>query len=158
MLIQQESIEKIVHKYRREKRFALAAMQDMQQEFTYVPKEGLVYLAHYLSCHLSELYAMATFYKALSLVPRGKHVIKLCDGTACHIRGSMNILEGIKSVLGIGPGETSEDNLFTLEMVNCVGACAIAPVILIDGVYYGKITVAQLPDIFDSYRKKEAQS
>ena len=152
MQIEQEKIEKIVCKYSREKRFALAAMQDMQQEFTYVPREGMAFLAEYLSCHVSELFAMATFYKALSLKPRGKHVIKLCDGTACHIGGSMNILDSVTSLLGIGPGETTDDQLFTLEMVNCLGACAIAPALLIDGTYYGKLTADQLSRIFGSYR------
>jgi len=157
MQAQQERIENLVSKYQREKRFALAAMQDMQHEFTHVPREGLVFLADYLSCSLADLYAMATFYKSLSLVPRGKHIIKLCDGTACHIRGSMNILDSVTGVLGIKPGETSQDNLFTLETVNCLGVCAIAPVILIDNVYYGKLTASQLPDIFESYSKMETE-
>lgn len=157
MQINLESIINIVRHYVPDRRFALAALQDMQREFNYVPREGLVYLAEYLSCQVSEIYSMATFYKALTLVPRGKHIIKLCNGTACHIRGSMSILGNIMDHLGIRPGETTSDGLFSLEMVNCLGACASGPVIMIDEVFYGNMTAEKIPDIFNIYRAKEAQ-
>lgn len=110
-------------------------------------------LAEYLDCPLSSLYSMATFYRALSLKPKGKHIIKLCDGTACHIRGSVNLITGIKRELDISPGETSGDGLFSLETVNCLGSCALAPVMVIDGVYYGKVTLEKLPEILNQYRE-----
>jgi len=153
MQIQQEKIEKIIQKYPREKRFALAAMQDMQQEFTYVPREGLSFLAEYLSCHFSELFAMATFYKALFLEPRGRHIIKLCDGTACHIGGSQHALDCVNRRLGIVPGQTSPDGLFSLEKVNCVGACAFAPVITIDDKPYAKMNDEKISAVLASYRE-----
>lgn len=147
-------IRKIINRYPRERRFALAAMQDMQKNFSYIPREGLEFLAVHMGCKVAELYSMATFYKALSLKPRGKHIIKLCNGTACHIRGSSNLINGVQRVLGIGAGETTEDGEFTLELVNCLGSCALAPVMVVDEKYYGKVTLEQLPAILEEYRKE----
>jgi len=155
--ISQEQIMSILGAYPKERRFSLAVMQDMQRLFGYVPKSGLEKLSEHLDCTLSELYAMATFYKALSLKPKGRHTIKVCDGTACHIRGSVNIIGAIERTLGIGPDETTEDMAFSLELVNCVGACAIAPVMIIDGKYYGKVTMDSLPGIFESVREGAEQ-
>ena len=111
--------------------------------------------ADYLNCPLSSLYSMATFYKALSLKPKGEHIIKLCDGTACHIRGSSSLKDGITRLLGIDDGETTPDGLFSLELVNCLGSCALAPVVVIDDTYYGKMTVEKLPGLLDTYRRGE---
>lgn len=128
-------------------------MQDMQRRFNYIPREGMEALAEYLGCPLSSLYSMATFYRALSLKPKGRHIIKLCDGTACHIRGSVNLIGGVERELGIGAGETSEDGEFSLELVNCLGSCALAPVMVVDDKYYGKVTPDKVPEILDEYRK-----
>ena len=114
-------------------------------------------LAAYLGCPLSSLYAMATFYKALSLKPKGRHIIKLCDGTACHIRGASNLAGGVERLLGIGPGETTSDGAFSLELVNCLGSCALAPVMVVDDTYYGKVTLEKLPQILDKYREGAAE-
>lgn len=151
--ITKESIDKILSAYPRDQRHSLAMMQDMQHHFNYIPEQGMQALAEYLDCPLSSLYSMATFYRALSLKPKGKHIIKLCDGTACHIRGSVNLITGIKRELDISPGETSGDGLFSLETVNCLGSCALAPVMVIDGVYYGKVTLEKLPEILNQYRE-----
>ena len=147
-------IEEIIHNYPAEQRYSLAIMQDMQRQFNYIPRDGMEALAEYLGCALSVLYSMATFYKALSLKPKGKHIIKLCDGTACHIRGSMTLKEGVTRALGIDDGETTEDGLFSLELVNCLGSCALAPVMVVDDVYYGKMTMEQLPAVIDKYREE----
>lgn len=147
-------INEIIHNYPAEQRYSLAIMQDMQREFNYIPREGMEALAEYLGCALSVLYSMATFYKALSLKPKGKHIIKLCDGTACHIRGSMTLKEGVTRALGIDDGETTEDGLFSLELVNCLGSCALAPVMVVDDVYYGKMTMEKLPEVIDQYREE----
>ena len=157
MQITTEEIKGILAQYPQEKRYSLAIMQDMQRKFNYIPKEGMEELAEYLNTPLSSLYAMATFYKALSLNPKGKHIIKLCDGTACHIRGANNLIGGIQSILGIGDDQTTEDGMFSLELVNCLGSCALAPVIVIDDVYYGKMTLEKLPELLDSYRKEDQQ-
>lgn len=149
-----DKINEIIHNYPAEQRYSLAIMQDMQREFNYIPREGMEALAEYLGCALSVLYSMATFYKALSLKPKGKHIIKLCDGTACHIRGSMTLKEGVTRALGIEDGETTEDGLFSLELVNCLGSCALAPVMVVDDVYYGKMTMEKLPEVIDQYREE----
>lgn len=147
-------INEIIHNYPNEQRYSLAIMQDMQRQFNYIPREGMEALAEYLGCPLSTLYSMATFYKALSLRPKGKHIIKLCDGTACHIRGSQTLEQGVTRLLNIKEGETTEDGLFSLELVNCLGSCALAPVMVVDDVYYGKMTMEKLPEIIDKYRKE----
>ncbi len=149
-----EKINRILRNYPAEEHYSLAIMQDLQHEFQYIPREGLEALSDYLSVPLSSLYSMATFYKALSLKPKGKHIIKLCDGTACHIRGSMTLVEGITRSLGISDGETTEDGVFSLELVNCLGSCALAPVMVVDDTYYGKMTMEKLPEVLNSYRKE----
>lgn len=153
-----EDIQAILQAYPPEQRFSLAMLQDMQHKFNYIPREGMEALAVYLGCPLSSLYAMATFYKALSLKPKGRHIIKLCDGTACHIRGSTTLLDGVRRLLGIDAGETSEDGLFSLELVNCLGSCALAPVMVVDGTYYGKMTLEKLPKILDQYREVDGHA
>lgn len=154
MPISKEEISAILNEYPKEQRYCLAIMQDMQRKFNYISREGMEALAEYLECPLSSLYSMATFYRALSLKPKGKHIIKLCDGTACHIRGSVNLVGGVKRELGIDAGETSSDGEFSLELVNCLGSCALAPVMVVDGKYYGKVTLEKLPGILDEYRKE----
>ena len=149
-----ESIRAVLEDYAPEQRYSLAIMQDLQRRFGYIPREGMEALSEYLGCPLASLYSMATFYKALSLTPKGKHTIKVCDGTACHIKGAANVADGIFRTLGIRAGDTTEDGLFSLEVVNCLGACAMAPVMLVDGTVYGKVTLEKLPEIFDSYRKE----
>ena len=152
--VEKEKIKEILQTYPAEQHYSLAIMQDLQHEFQYIPREGLEALADYLGMPLSSLYSMATFYKALSLKPKGRHIIKLCDGTACHIRGSMTLVEGVTRVLGIGDGETTPDGLFSLELVNCLGSCALAPVMVVDDTYYGKMTMEKLPGVLESYREE----
>lgn len=152
-----EDIQAILKRYPPEQRHSLAMLQDMQRQFNYIPRAGMEALAEYLGCPLSSLYAMATFYKALSLKPKGRHIIKLCDGTACHIRGASNLAGGVERLLGIGPGETTSDGAFSLELVNCLGSCALAPVMVVDDTYYGKVTLEKLPQILDKYREGAAE-
>ena len=152
-IVLREQIQTLLDNYPNDRRFALAAMQDMQRAYNYIPREGLEALADYLGCPLAGLYSMATFYKALSLKPKGKHIIKVCDGTACHIRGSVNLIGGIFRTLGIGPDETTMDGEFSLELVNCIGSCALAPVMVIDEIYYGKVTMESLPGILGAVRE-----
>ena len=154
MPISMEEINEILRQYPSEQRYSLAIMQDMQRRYNYIPREGMEALSEYLSCPLSVLYSMATFYKALSLKPKGKHIIKLCDGTACHIRGSSPLRDGVRRILGIEPDETTEDGQFSLELVNCLGSCAMAPVMVVDETYYGKMTMEKIPGVLDQYREE----
>lgn len=149
-----EEIQAVIDRYPCSQQYALAAMQDMQRQFGFLPREGLEALSRHLNCPFSQLYSMATFYKAFSLKPKGKHVIKLCDGTACHIRGGSILLDGVERALGIRPGETTADGLFSLQLVNCLGSCAIAPVLLIDDTFYGRMTLEKLPGVLNSYREE----
>ena len=137
--------------YPKEERYILAMLQDLQKKYNYIPKEKLLELSDYLKIPLSKLYSMATFYKALSLTPKGKNIIKVCDGTACHIRSSMGLVEEIEKILGIKPGETTKDGNFSLETVNCLGSCAIAPVMMINDKYYGKLTPSMVREILKEY-------
>lgn len=148
-----DDIKKLIEAYPKDRRFALAIMQDLQRTYKYVPREGMAALSAFLGCPLSSLYSMATFYKALSLRPKGEHTIRICDGTACHIRGAANLIDGIYRTLGIAPGETTQDGLFSLETVNCLGSCALAPAMVIDEVYYGKVTLERLKEILENYAK-----
>ncbi len=145
-------IKEITQSYPSEKRFALAIMQDIQREFNYIPQEAFSLIKERVGTSEGQLFALATFYKALSLSPKGKHIIKLCDGTACHMKGTPNLVGGIRRHLGIGPDESTEDGQFSLELVNCVGSCALAPVMIVDETYYAKVTMEELPRILDTYK------
>ena len=141
----------IMEKYPRDQRYTLAILQDIQKECNYIPKEAMILLSGYLEVPLSRLYSMATFYRALSLKPKGENIIKVCDGTACHIRSSMTILDEIQKILNIKPGDTTKDGKFSLETVNCLGSCAIAPVMVVNNKYYGKVTTGAVREILNSY-------
>ena len=150
-----KDLTSVVASYPKERRYSLAILQDINKRFGYIPKEGFEIAANHLDMKTTPLYAMATFYRALSLTPKGKHVIKVCEGTACHIRGATMLLDALKRSLKIKPGETTADGLFTLEIVNCLGACAIAPVMVVDDQYYSKVTPDGLGVILDAYRENK---
>lgn len=137
----------IMKKYGSDKKNTLAILQDIQKSFGYIPREAMDILSRHLDLPLCRLYSIATFYKSLSLKPRGRNLIKVCDGTACHIRLSPLLVDEICKLLNIRPGETTEDGEYTLETVNCLGSCAIAPVLVVNGTYYGKVTPASLREI-----------
>jgi len=155
--ISKQEIKSLIESYENDRRHALRIMQDMQRIYNYVPREGLEALAERFSCPVSSLYSLATFYRALSLKPKGKNVIKVCDGTACHIRGSANLIGSIGRELDIAPGETTEDGMFSLELVNCLGSCALAPVMVVNEKYYSKVSMGQLAGIFNKIREGEDQ-
>jgi NADH-quinone oxidoreductase subunit E len=145
------SINGICEKYPKEQRYTLAILQDIQKEYKYIPREALTIISEYLCIPLNKLYSMATFYKALSLTPKGENIITVCDGTACHVRSSQVILEEIEKNLGIMPGETTKDGKFSLQIVNCLGSCAIAPVMVVNDKYYGKVTPNMVGEILNEY-------
>ena len=150
--VTKNDISKIVESYPKDRRFSLAILQDVQRQFNYIPREAFDSISRHLNIKTAKLYSMATFYRALSLTPKGKHIIKVCDGTACHIRGAPVLLDALKRALGIDAGETTADGLFTFETVNCVGACAIAPVVVVDDRYYPKVKPDEIEGILNSYR------
>lgn len=127
-------------------------LQDIQNSYGYISKENLKDLCRQTGVPYSYAYAIATFYKAFSLTEKGRYCIKVCEGTACHLKLSENILDEIHRCLGIGIGETTPDRLFTLELVNCIGACAMAPAISINEKIYGHLTRKKVQDIIDKLR------
>jgi len=137
----QEKVGAILDRYRRDKGSLVSILQDAQAEIGYLPREALVEISTGLDVPLSRVYGVATFFRAFSLTPRGRHLIAVCLGTACHVRGAVRILETVERETGIKAGETSEDLRFSLETVNCVGACALGPIVIVDGKYSGEMTV-----------------
>lgn len=125
----------------------LSLLHDVQEEYKYLPESVLREISRKTGKPLIELYRVATFYKAFSLTPEGKHKIITCSGTACHVRGSNSIAREISRILGIEPGCTSPDGEYTFETVNCVGACALAPVVILDGKYYPNMTVRKVRNL-----------
>ncbi|OGC42762.1 NADH dehydrogenase, partial [candidate division WOR-3 bacterium RBG_13_43_14] len=116
-------------------------LEEIEDKYNYLPFDALKELSKKEKIPLSKLYSIATFYGAFSLTPRGKHVCTVCMGTACHVRGAYSVLFRLEEKLKIKAGSTTEDNEFTLETVNCLGACALAPIVVIDGEYHGQVTV-----------------
>jgi NADH-quinone oxidoreductase subunit E len=116
-----------------------------------LPKEGLTGVSEGLGIPLSQVYSVATFFKAFSLKPRGRHSIAVCLGTACHVRGAVRILEEVERELGINRGETTQDLKYTLETVNCVGACALGPIIIVDGEYSGQMKTNKVKPLLENY-------
>lgn len=125
----------------------LSVLQDIQAKYGYLPEEKLIETAKTLDMPLIDVYGVATFYKSFSLTPRGRHQVKVCLGTACHVRGADRIGKEVGRKLGIGPGETSENGEFSLETVMCLGCCAIGPVVVIDGKYHGQVTPTKVESI-----------
>jgi NADH-quinone oxidoreductase subunit E len=136
-------IERILDQHGRAPSAIIAILQDVQEEVNYLPEDVLRYVADRLDIPVSKVFSLATFYRAFSLEPRGKHQITVCTGTACHVRGAVRIIDALEQEIGICAGETDENLTFTLETVNCVGACALGPVVVVDGEYHGQVTAAR---------------
>lgn len=146
----------IFQKYPRfERSNLIPILQDIQEIYGYLPEESLKEIAEHISIPMSSIYGVATFYNQFRLKPLGKNVIRVCRGTACHVKNSANILTALENELGICAGNTTRDKLFTLETVACIGACSIAPVININDEYYGRITIKEISKIISKYRKEE---
>ena len=138
--IDPKKVRKILDRYPEGDKTGLVhALQDIQAEFGYVPCEAVQILCDHLNVPISKAFAAATFYKAFRLEPKGDVVIRVCTGTACHIRGAQTLVDEICAALGVRPGGTTKDLKFTLETVNCVGACAMAPVVSLNGEYHGNV-------------------
>ena len=149
-------VDTIIDKYGSEKKAVIAVMQDIQALYHYLPKELLEYVAVRLSISDAKIYSVATFYENFSLEPKGKHLIKICDGTACHVRHSIPILNAIRKRLMLtGKEHTTEDRLFTVETVACLGTCSLAPVITIDDKVYAAMTPESAVALLDEIKRAE---
>lgn len=147
------SIDKIVTKYKHGERDIISILQDVQKEHHYIPKEVLSEITQRLKIPLTRAYALATFFSAFSLEPKGEYPVKVCMGTACHVGGGPKILEQLERHLEINEGETTEDGKFSLEEVHCLGCCGLAPVITVGDDVHGKIKVAKVPRVLKKYQK-----
>jgi NADH-quinone oxidoreductase subunit E len=152
-----QKIDKIIRQYKDKEIDLIQVLHSIQSEYNYLPKEALEYVSRALHIPLSKIYSIATFYAAFSLNPRGKHLCTVCMGTACHVRGAPAVLNRFEERLGINAGETTKDDQFTLETVNCLGACALAPIVVIDGEYYGQTTVNKVDKLLGKYAKEERE-
>ncbi|MEG2377469.1 MAG: NAD(P)H-dependent oxidoreductase subunit E [Clostridia bacterium] len=147
----------IIHEHGTSKQNIIAILQDVQKEYHYLPEEALNFLSVQLDMTPAKIYSIATFYENFSLVPKGKYIIRICDGTACHVKHSIPILDALKKKLALG-GEkhTSDDMLFTLETVSCLGACGLAPVMMVNDKVYAKVTPEEAIRIIDTLRDCDA--
>jgi NADH-quinone oxidoreductase subunit E len=144
-------IDQIIDTYEGEEGILIQLLLDIQQELNWIPKEVAERISQRLNIPLSQIYRVASFYTAMSLTPRGRHLVSVCMGTACHVRGSPRLLDRITDILKIQPGDTSADGRFTLKTVNCLGCCALGPVMEVDGKYHGKIAPAKAGDVLKNY-------
>ena len=150
--------DKIFDNYKsNDKSNLISLLQDVQNQYGYLPEVVLKKLSELIDIPLSRIYGVATFYNQFRLTPLGENVIRVCRGTACHVKNSSNILYALETELKIKAGETTKDKKFTLEVVNCIGACSIAPVITVDEDYYGKIAIKDVSSIIKKNRKISKQ-
>ena len=146
-----DRVDQIIEKHQSEASALIQILLDIQAENHWLPQEALERISEKLKVSLARIQHIATFYKAFSLVPKGRHEIHICMGTACHVRGAPRVLDTVQDLTGIKPGETDLDLKFSLETVNCLGCCAFGPVVEIDGKTHGKISLGETADVLKSY-------
>jgi NADH:ubiquinone oxidoreductase subunit E len=144
-------IEALIDSYVDKKEQLISLLQDIQTEFNYIPQDVLIKISQKLDMPLSRVFSMATFFKAFSLKPRGRHVVTICLGTACHVRGGQRLVDKMSRTYNLKPGETSPDERFTLETANCLGCCALGPVVVVDGKYESQVNPDKLDKILKKY-------
>jgi NADH-quinone oxidoreductase subunit E len=150
----EEKVREIVQGYGGDRSYLVPIMQDVQKEFGYLSREALTAISAHLGVPVSRIYEVATFYKAFSLKPKGRHHISLCLGTACHVRGAELISGNITDMLKIKDGETSTDMEYSFETVGCLGACALGPIVVVDGEYHGEMNIAKTTKLLKKLGKK----
>lgn len=147
-----ESIDRIIDKHHAEPSALIQILLDIQSENNWLPTAAIERISERLDVPLTRVQHIATFYKAFSVVPKGRHQVHICMGTACHVRGATRVLDSVKAVTGINPGETDLDLNFSLQTVNCLGCCALGPVVEVDGKIHGKMTPGQTTDVLKTYQ------
>ncbi|MCD6104622.1 MAG: NADH-quinone oxidoreductase subunit NuoE [Thermosipho sp. (in: Bacteria)] len=148
-----EKVEEILKKHGYEKKNLIKILLDVQKEYRHIPKEVVNYLSVALDIPPAKIFGVATFYAQFSLKPKGEYTILICDGTACHMEGSMKLVSAIEEELGIKPGEVTQDLKFSLDKVGCLGACALAPAMVINGEVYGNLTPEKTKEILRNIKK-----
>ncbi len=152
MGIELAQVDQIITKYGADRRALISLLLDIQDQFYYLPQDALEHVAEQVGVPPVQVYQVARFYKAFSLKPRGKHMLTVCVGTACHVRGGERLVDQLGRLLKVAPSETTEDKLFTLQTVNCLGCCALGPVLVVDGTYYGKMSATKIDKVLNKYR------
>ena len=147
-------IREICARYKEEKTPLMMILSDIQNEYGYIPLDVQELVSAETGISVAEIYGVVTFYSFFSLTPKGKYVIGCCLGTACYVKGAQQVIDKFSEILKINPGQTSEDGLFTLDALRCIGACGIAPAVSINGKVYPKVAVGEVSGIIDSYRKE----
>ena len=150
-----KKIDRILKQYGHRKSRIIQILSEIQNTFHYLPGEALEYVSQRLGLPMSNIYSIATFYSAFSLKPRGKHLVTVCMGTACHVRGAPAVLNSLEERLKVKTGNTTEDNQYTLKTVNCLGACALAPIVVVDEEYHGQTTVNRVDKLLNKYEQPE---
>lgn len=152
----QKVADKIIEEYGGDKSTIITVLHKVQDHYRYLPKDILIYISEKMNISLAKVFGVATFYENFSLEPKGKYIIKICDGTACHVRNSIPILNAIRNELGLSESKTTTDDLlFTIETVSCLGACGLAPVITINDEVYPKMTPKAVVELLNNVRKGE---
>jgi NADH-quinone oxidoreductase subunit E len=146
-----DRVDRIIDKYECETGVLIQLLLEIQRELNWIPPEAILRINKRLKIPVSEIYRVASFYTALSLKPRGRHLVRVCAGTACYVRGGPRILDSVERTLNIRAGETTQDGKFTLETVNCLGCCALGPVVEIDGQYHGKLSPSTAEKLLSKY-------
>ena len=153
--MENSELKKIVSQVENKQKELIHILHNVQSEYGYIPPQAITVIAKYLKISEGEIYGVVTFYKAFSLEPRGKHLVTICMGTACHVRGAPTILDEFERQLNIKSGETTKDKKFTLETVNCVGACALGPIAIADEEYHGQLKTREVGKIIEEIKNKE---
>lgn len=152
-----ERIEKILERTPIAREKLIPLLQDVQESEGYLSKEAMIKMARHLNISTSKVFGVATFYNQFRFNPRGRYEVQICRGTACHVEGSQTILEVLERELQVSAGETTKDGIFSLEVVACIGACGLAPVISVNGEFFAKVTPDKIKKILKSFKEKEPQ-
>ena len=145
-------VDTIIDGYKDKNEMLVSLLQDVQAEFGYLPRDVLVLASQKLDIPLSQVFSVATFFRAFTLRPRGRHLVTVCTGTACHVRGAQRLLDKLERDHGLTSGATSKDSRFTLEAVNCLGCCALGPVVAVDGTYERQLNPEKLGRVLEKHR------
>lgn len=158
MDVEIKEIDTILDKYGQEQRWLIPSLLEIQKVYNYLPPEALERVSERMKIPSIQVFQVASFYKAFSLEPRGRHIVTVCLGTACHVRGADRLIDQVGRELEVKPGETTKDNQFTLEAVNCLGTCALGPVMVVDGKYYGNMVANKVERVLSKYAQREEKA
>jgi len=145
-------VESLIDSYVDKKEQLISLLQDIQSEYNYIPQDVLIKISQKLDIPLSQVFSVVTFFQAFSLKPRGRHTITVCLGTACHVKGGQRLVDKMERDFGLKPGETTDDDRFTLETANCLGCCALGPVVVVDGKYESQVNPEKLGKVLKNYK------